>query len=566
MTDRLPADPKRRQTPPMQQKRQGSAEQTHRAANQPNRNNAAGNHPAVQRGNVPAQCKAPPVSPQGVKRPAPNGSHAQAKRAPAPGQKPAAQTNRQVPAKRPQNVKPVPQKQVQGRPVPQKGAPQRPVSQKPAVKKTNAPKDKIPVRPFLLMAAFLALAGVIIFFAFFMADEAALIKKKVTVEVGTTASFDMFMEGQPKYPQYLSTNLDFTTVDYNTPQTVFFSITLYGIDHDCELVVADTVPPTGEPVTQNLFSVDPIPEASECVTNIQDKTPVTVTWAEVPDYSAGGEFAASAKLTDAGGNETIVLVPLSVIRDSEAPVITGTRDLSIVVGETISYRTGVELIDNFDKNPKLDIDTSGVKLDKAGDYQATYKATDFSGNTSEVTIKVKIKAKPKGYVEPDVVYAQAKDILAKIVTPEMNDMEKALQIVWWVRQNIRFNLRIKPKSWTEAAYNAFRERRGNCLSSASCVKAMLDVSGIENMFVTRWPYKVAKHYWNYVKIDGQWYHCDATWRQNYDSYFFMYTTKELLSFWHDGWNGFEFNQLKYPESATVSVQKKIDYKNHKIKS
>ena len=95
---------------------------------------------------------------------------------------------------------------------------------------------------------------------------------------------------------------------------------------------------------------------------------------------------------------------------------------------------------------------------------------------------------------------------------------------------------------------------------------MLDVAGIENMFVTRWPYKVAKHYWNYVKIDGQWYHCDATWRQNYSSYFFMYTTKELLSFWHDGWNGFEFDRKKYPESATVSVQKKIDYKNHKIKS
>jgi hypothetical protein len=46
----------------------------------------------------------------------------------------------------------------------------------------------------------------------------------------------------------------------------------------------------------------------------------------------------------------------------------------------------------------------------------------------------------------------------------------------------------------------------------------------------------------------------------------MYTTKELLSFWHDGWNGFEFDRKKYPESATVSVQKKIDYKNHKIKS
>ena len=465
--------------------------------------------------------------------------------------------------------RPVPQRPASQRPAAQRPVAQRPAAQKQALpnpQRQAKPKDKLPVKPFVFTFLFLVLAGVIVFFMFFMNDEAALIKKSVKVEVGTTASLEMFLEGQPKYPQYLSTNLDFATVDYNTPQSVFFVITLYGIDHDCELVVADTVPPTGEAVTQELYSVDPLPEASKCVTNIQDKTPVTVTWAEKPDISEGGEFAAPAKLTDAGGNETIVLVPLSVTRDSVAPVITGTRDLSIIVGETISYRTGVEVADDHDKNPKLDIDTSGVQLDKAGDYQAVYRATDFSGNTTEITIKVKIKAKPKNYVEPDKVYAQAKEILAKIVKPEMNDMEKALQIVWWVRQNVRFNLRIKPKSWTEAAYNAFRERRGNCLSSASCVKAMLDVCGIENMFVTRWPYRVAKHYWNYVKIDGQWYHCDATWRQNYDSYFFMYTTKELLSFWHDGWNGFEFNRAKYPESATVSVQKKIDYKNHKIKS
>lgn len=542
MTGNQPADHQHNNPPANRQRQQGRAEVSRQAGQQARKINTAGNHPAVQHGRGTVKRNVQSGAPRKVQRPV---------------QKTATGQTRPRPAVQ----RPAPQKQA----LPKQSV-SKPISQKPAVQKQVKPKDKLPVKPFVLTFLFLVLAGAIVFFVFFMTDEAALIKQSVKVEVGTKASFDMFLEGQPKYPQFLSTNLDFSTVDYNVPQTVSFVISLYGIDHDCELIVADTVPPTGEPVTQELYSVDPIPEASECVTNIQDKTQVTVTWAEKPDISEGGEFVASAKLTDLGGNETIVLVPLSVIRDSVAPVITGTRDVSIIVGETISYRTGVEVTDDHDKNPKLDIDTSGVQLDKPGDYQAIYRATDFSGNKTEIPIKVKIKAKPKNYVEPDVVYAQAKKILDKIVTPEMNDMEKALQIVWWVRQNIKFNLRIKPKSWTEAAYNAFRERRGNCLSSASCVKAMLDVSGIENMFVTRWPYKVAKHYWNYVKIDGQWYHCDATWRQNYDSYFFMYTTKELLSFWHDGWNGFEFNRSKYPESATQSVQKKIDYKNHKIKS
>ena len=148
----------------------------------------------------------------------------------------------------------------------------------------------------------------------------------------------------------------------------------------------------------------------------------------------------------------------------------------------------------------------------------------------------------------------------------MTDEEVALQIVWWCRYNIRFILRTYSSSWTEAAHNAFNKRTGNCYSTAMCVKAMLDVAGIDNMVIERHPYQTATHFWNYVKLNGQWYHCDATWRQGYDSYFFMYTTKELLNFWQGGWNGFQFKQSAFPESATESVQKRIDYKNHKIKS
>lgn len=569
MTDNLPAEQRRRQNPPVQHKVQGSAGQTRRPAEQRTRNNAAGNHPAVQRGRTPVPARSGNSAPhstsarKAVPRNAAHNTapHSDPRSAGGQSQRRPAQPQQHARPQVPQNRRPVQQRPpVQNRPVQHK-APEK----KPAVKK-QTPKVKIPVRPFVLFGLIMVLVGAITVFVFFMVSESSLIKKTVTVEVGNPANFEMFLEGEPKYPQYLSTNLDFTTVDYTMPQSVFFVITLYGIDHNCELKVADTIAPKADPIPQEMMSVDQLPDAKDCVTNIVDATPVTVTWADKPDISAGGEFTASAKLTDVAGNETVVLVPLSVTRDSVPPVITGTRDITIIKGESISYRTGVEVTDNYDKNPRLDIDASGVKLNTEGEYTAVYRATDFTGNVSEVKINVKIKPKPKEYVEPEVVYAQAKEIVDKIITPEMTDMEKALQIVWWCRYNIHFNVRIKPKSWTEAAYNAFRERRGNCLSTASCVRAMLDVCGIENMFVTRWPYQVAKHYWNYVKIDGQWYHCDATWRQNYSSYFFMYTTKELLSFWHDGWNGFEFDQKKYPESATASVQKKIDYKNHKIKS
>ncbi len=547
MTDNLTPDPKASQRTPAHHNRQGAGQASRQAPvkRQIRQNNTAGrNVPAALHGRPQAQQRRPVPQGQVRQRPVQN--------RPVPRQSAEIRTVQ----RHPEHNRPAAGGQVQRRPV-QKHAP---------VKKPAAPKAKLPVKTFIIFGVILIAGGALAVFLAFFIGEQSLIKKKVSVEIGTKADFSMFIESEPKYPEYLSTNLDFASVDYNRLQSVFFTITLYGIDHECELVIADTTAPKGEGVKQQLMSVDPIPDAEKCVTNIEDMTPVTVTWAETPDISEGGEYIAQAKLTDAAGNESLVYVPLSVTKDSNPPVIEGYRDISIIAGESISYRTGVVVTDDYDENPTLEIDTSGVTLNKAGDYKAIFKAFDRSGNKTEVTINVKIKPKPKNYIEPDMVYKQAKEIYEKITTPEMNEMEKALQIVWWVRQNIRFTVRIKPKNWTEGAYNGFKDRRGNCLTSASCVKAMLDVAGIENMFVTRWPYKVAKHYWNYVKIDGQWYHCDATWRQNYSSYFFMYTTKELLSFWHDGWNGFEFDQKKYPESATVSVQKKIDYKNHKIKS
>lgn len=593
MTDNLTSDPKASQRNPAQHSGQGAGQVSRQAAvqRQIKQNNTAGRSvPAALHGSQrPQQGRPAPqrqVQQRPVRqRPAQNRPVQQrpVNREPVRGK---ATVNIKPAERRPVVSQPVPKRPVQNKPVPRQSAETRVVQRQPAAnrpsvkpqpqgrpvqkaapsRKQETPQVKLPIKPFIIFGAVLLVGIVLAAFLTFFIGEQSLIKKKVTVEIGSKADFSMFIESEPKYPEYLSTNLDFASVDYNRLQSVFFTITLYGIDHQCELVIADTVAPTGLAVKQELMSVDPIPDAEKCVTNIEDKTPVTVTWVETPDISQGGDYIAQAKLTDAAGNETLIYVPLAVTRDTVPPVIEGVRDISIIVGESISYRTGIVVTDDYDKNPTLEIDTSGVTLNKAGDYKAVLKAYDFTGNKTEVTINVKIKPKPKNYIEPDMVYKQAKEIYEKITTPEMNDMEKALQIVWWVRQNIRFTVRIKPKSWTEGAYNGFKDRKGNCLTSASCVKAMLDVAGIENMFVTRWPYKVAKHYWNYVKIDGQWYHCDATWRQNYSSYFFMYTTKELLSFWHDGWNGFEFDQKKYPESATVSVQKKIDYKNHKIKS
>ena len=423
------------------------------------------------------------------------------------------------------------------------------------------------IKILMVSVVILLLALVAVRAVLFYKDETELLIPEVTLEAGTVRpELGMFFSEEPAFPDLISCNLDFNEVNIDLPQTVTFNIGVYGSNYPCRLIIRDTVSPSGEAVPQKLFTCDDFPDAASCVTGIEDVTDVSVAWKEIPDISLGGSFTINAVLTDAAGNVSEIGVPFEVIKDTVPPVITGAQDIEAYIGDSVSYRENVLVTDDYDENPVLEIDTSGVDLNSPGKYDVIYTARDFSGNESSVTVSIKLSEKPAGYVEPEVVYEAAREILEEITEPGMTEEEIALQIVWWCRYNIRFILKTDYNSWTEAAYSAYTYRYGNCYATAYAVKALFDVAGFENMIIERWPYQTATHFWNYVRINGQWYHCDSTWREGYDSYFFMYTTEELQDFWQGGWNGFQYRKDEYPESATESVQDRIDYDNHTIEA
>ena len=461
-------------------------------------------------------------------------------------------------------------------------AARRPVKQASAPIRKPAAAGKIPsrkphqqtakkqsniIKVFLLLAVVLLFALVLAGVFMFLRDESELLNREVTIEAGSVSpDLNMYFKETPAFPGLVSCNLNFDEVNTDIPQTVSFNIGMYGRNYACKLIILDTAAPEGEGVPQKMFTSEDLPEALSCVTGIKDATEVAVSWKDVPDMSTGGNFVARALLTDACGNETVVDVPFEVIKDSNAPVISGAKNIEAYIGDPVAYRDKITVTDDYDASPELEIDTSAVVPDKEGTYGVVYTARDFSGNESSITVDLVLSEKPEGYVEPEVVYEAAREILNEITEPGMTDEEVALQIVWWCRYNIRFLLKTEYNSWTEAAYSAYQYRSGNCYATAYAVKALLDVAGFENSIIERWPYETATHFWNYVLINGQWYHCDATWREGYDSYFFMYTTEELHDFWQGGWNGFQYRVNEYPESATESVQDRIDYKNHTIKA
>ena len=381
----------------------------------------------------------------------------------------------------------------------------------------------------------------------------------VTIECGEPIRKESFFKSKLMFVDSAEFSFDISTIDTSIPQEIDFYITVYKQTFPVKLTIADTLAPTCTVVPQHMFANESIPAAEECVTDVYDiQQPVLIEYMTEPDLNSSNTSVVYCKLEDQSGNINIVEVPFYITKDITAPVITGTHDLQIYVGDTIAYRNGVEVTDDLDENPILEIDNSQVRMDTPGFYTVTYVATDAAGNTSTADITLELVAKPSTYVEPEDVYTAARNVLNSITSESMTDMQKALKIFRWTRYNVHYISSADTTSWSRAAYDGLTKHQGTCYTFAMVAKALLDVAGIENQIVQREPYR-NKHYWNLIKIDGEWYHCDSTPRLRYNSYIFMYTDQELANFFAGGWNGYSFDHSKHPASATTSVQSRINY-------
>lgn len=326
-------------------------------------------------------------------------------------------------------------------------------------------------------------------------------------------------------------------------------------------VAIDRTAPQADPVAV-VVRAGALPTPEELVTNIRDEGKVTVSYREVPDVSKGGQVIAELLLTDEAGNTAVVQATVTV--DDTAPVIEGAVNLMGYVGDPITYKAGITVRDDRDPFPKLTVDNSQVDTTKVGTYPVTYRATDDVGNTTIVTVNLTLKEKPAGYVEPDVVYGLAREILDQITTDDMTDMEVAFAIYRWVSTNVGYVGSSDKSSWTGAAYQAFTQRSGDCYNYFAAAKAMFDVAGIQNVDIIKSDTSHSSHYWSLINLGDGWYHVDCTPRKRV-GYFFMNTDAELEAYSVNNKNSHIFDGSLYPNRATESVQHLVDYENGKIK-
>ncbi len=370
-----------------------------------------------------------------------------------------------------------------------------------------------------------AAVGVGAFVLAYNKSEGAKIKSEVVIETGSQISFEnFFSEPVPKSHFYT----DVSAIDTSVPGSYRILVQYWRFRKPVILNIVDTTAPTAEAVPQTVYTGN-LPEASSVVTNVYDLAPVTIEYVGEPDVSTGGDYVFQVSLEDPSGNRTIIDVPFTVVDDHTAPLIYGAHDLEGFVGENISYLDGITVTDNYDENPTLVVDNSQVNNRISSTFPVTYIATDGNGNSTSVTVNLTLRVKPDRYYDPEIVYAMARRAIEQynIYEEDMTDVQKAFRIFNWCHNYIHYIGTSDKADWTVGAFDGFATNQGDCFTYYAVCRALLDVAGIPNMLVERYPITWSPHYWNLVKLDGMWYHCDACYAYYHEGYYFMYAYNDL---------------------------------------
>lgn len=255
--------------------------------------------------------------------------------------------------------------------------------------------------------------------------------------------------------------------------------------------------------------------------------------------------------------------------DHEPPVVTA-NDISVYKDGSVSYKKLITVTDNSGEECEVVFDTSDIDLSTVGQYNLPVKATDPSGNVTNAVVKVFVVEKPADPQSEVDVYLQqrADDVLRKILTPDMSQMQQAYAIYFWTKYNIRYTGYSDKSNYKNGAKQGFQTRMGDCYTYYAVAKVLLDAAGIPNVDVIklRNSDKEERHYWSLIDVGTGWYHFDCTYYNKGNYGLFMMTDAEVAK-WDVNYrpNNHRFSAEGLPDRATESVQKQINYGSTKLK-
>ena len=368
------------------------------------------------------------------------------------------------------------------------------------------------------------------------------IPKSLTVEAGTTRSeleSELFKKCPDDHPSIDS------GFDLNLLTLGKHELKLNGSysDMTVEIILEDTIAPV---ITLRDLTTDRgvLPSPGSFVVSCTDATTVGYSYETDPDVDTVGTARITILAKDAGGNVSRADAYLTVIEDTQPPVIYGVKNIYAYEGDTISYRSGVYAEDAVDGRVTVYVDSSNVKTSTAGTYTVTYRASDSNGNAASATAYVYIRRVTQATLDE-----LADGILSQIITSGMTERQKARAIYDWCQENLKYSTVTSylMGNYYKAAYSGYKLHYGNCYTYYAVARSLLTRAGIRNQMIQRNnPNK--PHYWNLVNIDGSWYHFD-TCPQPYPNNdgCFLLTDAEVAAYSANKQSGYyNFNKANYP--------------------
>ncbi len=330
-------------------------------------------------------------------------------------------------------------------------------------------------------------------------------------------------------------------------------ISTKGKERNVLLIIEDTTAPTvtlhpvdiwlGDSVTPEMF-----------VSSADEVSPLVVKFSNgEPNLALAGQQLVYLEVSDVCGNTApFAAAHLNIQEDTEPPVISGAKDRTVIIGESVSYKSGVTATDNRDGNVKISVDSSAVDPTKAGKYEVTYTATDNSGNVATKTVIFRFGTSDELDVDIELE-KQVEKVAKKIFKSGMTDGEKAKAIYDWCRRNIGYSGHADKGNWKKAAISGFKKHSGDCYTYFACSKALFEYCGIENIDVVkvRNSSSESRHYWSLVDVGSGYYHFDATPRVGGFNGF-MRTDKQIKNYSSKNKNSHRFDSSLYPATPTES--------------
>ena len=326
----------------------------------------------------------------------------------------------------------------------------------------------------------------------------------------------------------------------DTPGDYRIRISVRGREGSLPVRVVDTTPPAlilrtlGEVYVEHPLTPADLFDAF-------DVTGVTLAFVNEPDWSRAGEQEIGVWAEDGCGNRAEGSVTLTLLEDTEPPVIYGVKDRYVYKDEPVVYFAEAFALDNADGRVTMTVE-SLVDLHTPGKYAVTYIATDKCGNTASQSCTFHVV---EAKVTEEEVRVLAGEVIARIITPDMVKAEQLNAVFNYVRSRVKYTGSSDKTDWRSEAIRGFTKGRGDCFTVYSVTRALLDELHIDYMSMTRRGGRT-RHYWVIVNIGTGWYHFDPLVTSRHKHRCFMWTNKQCAVkayFWR-------FDHSKYPEIAT----------------